>query len=750
MIQIENGIIQLHTRNTSYILSVRSGFLECLHYGARIAVQNAAPLEEKADAGFGSDVKCRADMPALSSLCLELSPANRGDYRRGALAAVLPGGGGTTEYTYQTAVESRGGSAPTGGMPAGHGADETLALSFSENSGLSVELFYTVFYEADVIAKRVRVTNRGNAAATLTRCLSSQLDFPHHNFTLYTLTGAWARECHVTPHALAPGLLQFGSTTGASGHRCNPFFFLAAPGATEHTGEVYGFNLVYSGSHEASAEVDTHGRLRILQGVAGSGFAWPLAPGESFVAPEAVLTFSEKGKNGMSQNMHHFIKRHILPPRWAAAPRPVLVNNWEGTYFNFNEAKLLGMAKVAKKLGVELFVLDDGWFGKRNSDTAGLGDYNVNTGKLPGGLKRLAQKINSLGMQFGLWFEPEMVNADSDLFRAHPDWIVQTPGYVPCTGRNQYVLDLCRPEVRGYIIESVNRVLGSANIAYVKWDMNRHISDNFSPALQNQGSFMHRYALGLYELFNEICLAHPDILFEGCSSGGNRFDLGVLAYMPQIWTSDDTDACERQKIQTGTSYGYPPCTMGCHVSAVPNHQTLRNTPLETRFNTAIFGLLGYELDMRLLTAANRQDIALQIAYYKQHRALLQYGTFYRLKSPFEEQDGSCAWVAVSANQEEALAGEYMGLLRPNTAQQPLRFAGLEEAFLYRLTVRRQKMDLASFGGLINFVSPVHLNPEGLVVKVAGKLYRLPTEEESYTAYGSLLNKAGVKFLQNFS
>lgn len=751
MIQIQDRIIELHTKDTSYILSTLRGVPECLHYGARIKLHDAAPLINKADAGYGNDVLTSSTSPALSSLRLELSPTNRGDYRKGALLAEFPHGF-TTEYSFDIATIAQGSAAPAGGMPMAHGGDNTLVLTMKDHSGLLVQLYYTVFYNANVITKKMRVTNQGAAPVALRRALSQQLDLPHANYVLYTLNGAWAREFHLHAHNLEPGLLQFGSSTGASGHRCNPFFFLAEPGASETAGDVYGFNLVYSGSHEASAEVDTHGRLRIMQGIWSDGFEWPLAPGESFVTPEAVLTFSAEGKTAMSHNMHHFVKQHILPKTWAAKPRPVLVNNWEGTYFNFNEAKLLGMARIAKKLGVELFVLDDGWFGDRNNDKAGLGDYNVNREKLPSGLKGLAAKMNRIGLDFGIWVEPEMANADSDLFRAHPDWIIQTPGYVPATGRHQYVLDLCRTEVQDYIIQSVNGVLQSANIKYVKWDMNRHITDNYSSALQKQGAFMHSYALGLYHVLENICARNPEVLFEGCASGGNRFDLGILSFMPQIWTSDDSDAHERQKIQTGASYGYPPCTMGCHVSAVPNHQTLRSTPLETRFNTAIFGLLGYELDMRHLTAQQRQDVTAQIAFYKKYRNLLQYGDFYRLHSPFEKQVGTsyCAWMVVDPDKGKAMVGDFMGLLRPNSAQVPLRMAGLAQNSLYKLNSRGQKIQIKTFGGLVNDILPMHVNPEGALVSLANKVYRLPTEKEEYTAYGSLLCQAGVQFVQDFT
>lgn len=748
MISIRDNLIEMHTKNTSYVLYTgRGGLCECLHYGGRIKLNEALPLLAKVDAGWGGDVKRDEKLPALSALRLELSPYGRGDYRRGAVLAEMPHGGYTAEFTFSTA-QVLGGAAPSGGMPGGRKPDEVLALSFSEAAGLEVELFYSLFYDADVITKKMRITNRGSGKANIKRCLSSQLDLPRADFELGSLCGAWAREGHLQRRVVARGTLLFGNNTGASGNRCNPFFFLAENGANENSGEVYGFNLVYSGSHEYSVEVDEFGRTRVMQGVCSEAFCWPLAPGESIITPEAVLTYSDDGLHGMSRNMHTFVREHILPPQWAHTPRPVLVNNWEGTYFKFSESKIMAMARVAAKLGAELFVLDDGWFGARNSDKAGLGDYDVNTKKLPSGIKGLAERINDLGLKFGLWFEPEMVNEDSKLYRAHPNWAVATPSVKPAKGRNQFVLDLCQSEVREYIIKQVGAILDSANISYVKWDMNRHISDAHSPGIENGGQFMHSYILGLYQILDAICAVRDDILFEGCSSGGNRYDLGMLYYMPQTWISDDSDAYERQKIQTGFSYAYPLCTMGCHVSAVPNHQTLRKTSLDTRFNTAMFGLLGYELDLTQVNQRQKADIKRQIAMYKKYRTLLQYGDFYRLVNPFDTD--ACRWIVVADDKSEALVGDFIGLLVPNSMQPPMRLAGLSGEKEYKIAVRAQKIDIESFGGLINHVLPVHVNPQGFLVKTAGKLYRMDSEKEQYTAYGDMLCKAGLARLQEFS
>ena len=750
MIRVENGLFSLETQHTGYYIGLRGTLAETLHYGAKLHPDRTALCEKMAVTYGGDILYSKALAPdSLLHLNLELSPCQKGDYRTQMLDFRMPNGCRTADFSFVAARQLKG-SVSAAGMPGAFGGDGTLALDFTTPEGVMVTLFYTVYEDSDVITRRMSIRNGTEGSITLDRALSYQLGLPSADYTLSTFTGAWVRERHETETPLTVGVHSFGSTTGVSSHLCNPFFMLSQTDATEHHGDVYGFNLVYSGSHAGYVDVTPFGQVRVCAGVQPEGFSWTLAPGEIFETPEAALTFSPDGKNGMSANMHRFVNRHIVRGTWANKERPVLVNNWEGTYFKFNEAKLLKIAKASAKLGVELFVLDDGWFGARNSDFAGLGDYNVNRKKLPSGLAGLADKIKALGMQFGLWFEPEMANADSDLYRAHPDWIIASPGHTPGEGRNQFVLDLCRTEVQDYIIENVNRTLKSADITYVKWDMNRPLSDNYSPVLgpNGQGRFAHCYTLGLYRVLREITEANPHILFEGYSSGGNRFDLGILGYMPQIWTSDDTDAYERQKIQTGTSYGYPQSTMGCHVSAVPNHQTARVSPLDSRFDVAAFGVLGYELDMTLLSPAEAKSVAAQIAYYKAHRRLLQYGQFVRLASPFKHS--KCEWMVVSEDKKEAMVGEYLHLLVPNTSKPPLRFAALDPDTLYTVTTRPQAINIKAFGSLINFISPVKINPDGLLVHKASELYMMPCEEESYTVYGDLLMRAGLKQKQAFT
>ncbi len=748
MIAMTENRFSLETAHTGYYLAVRGGLVENLHYGARVRVENAEPLRQKMDVGYGTDVVYRqADGPlSLDHLCLELSPLQKGDFRAQSLSVLTPGGR-TVDFAFACARRLDG-SVPPEGMPGAFGGAETLALDFTSPQGVSATLLYTVYPECDVITRRLRVRNDGAAPVTLEKAMSYQLDLPGCGYTLATLNGAWARERHVVETPLTVGAHVFGSTAGVSSAFCNPFFFLFAQDANEFAGDVYGFNLIYSGSHAACVEVSPWGKTRVAAGLQPEGFSWTLAPDEAFETPEAVLTFSRSGKNGMSANLHAFVREHIVRGKWAKKDRPVLLNNWEATYFDFTERRLVGLAKDAARLGAELFVLDDGWFGARDNDAKGLGDYAVNRKKLPGGLAGLVEKVHGLGMLFGLWFEPEMVNADSDLYRAHPDWIVRAPGTEPSVGRNQYVLDLCRAEVQDYIIENVCATLESAPIDYVKWDMNRNLTDLYSPALAEQGRFSHSYVLGLYRVLREITQKNPEVLFEGCASGGNRFDLGILCYMPQIWTSDDTDAYERQLIQAGTSYGYPPSVMGCHVSAAPNHQTARTSPIESRFNVAAFGVLGYELELGRLTPAEQKAVAAQIAYYKAHRRLLQYGRFVRLRAPFGQN--GCEWMVISPDGGEAMVGEYLRLLVPNSERPPLRLALLDPGALYEMETRPQVVDVRTFGGLINHILPVRVNAGGHLMHAVADRYMLPCETERYTAYGDLLMYAGVRQKQAFT
>lgn len=751
MIRLDGDLICLETDHTGYYMARRGALLETLHYGAKIQPDVPA-LREKTGAGYGTDVVVPGAEPdSLLHLCLELTPDGRGDFRMGMVSARFADGSTVCDWTFYGA-EQREEPLPPAGLPAAWGGAETLVSTFTTTKGLEAQLIYTLYPACDVITRRLRLRNTGDAPVTILRCLSSQLDLPRREYTLTTFTGAWARERRPQAAPLTEGVREFGSRTGNSSHYCNPFFQLAEPGTGEDSGRVYGFNLIYSGSHLERVETGPYGKTRVLSGIQPEHFSWTLAPGEMLDTPEAVLTFSRQGTGGVSRNLHRFVRRHIVRGPWADRPRPVLLNNWEATYFDFNEGKLLRLAREAKKLGIELFVLDDGWFGKRDSDTCSLGDYTVNSKKLPGGLAGLGRKLNDLGLAFGLWVEPEMVSPDSELYRSHPDWAVQTPGISPALSRHQLVLDLCRPEVQDYLIGQLNALLDSVPIRYIKWDMNRHMTDCYSPVLAEQGRFSLCWMQGLYRVLEQVTGSHPEVLFESCASGGNRFDLGMLCYMPQIWTSDDTDAWERMKIQSGTSGGYPQSVMGCHVAASPNHQTLRTSQLEARFDVAAFGILGYELDVTRLSPAEKSVVAAQIAFYKQHRKLFQFGQLYRLASPFVPATGGeqCAWMVVSDDKTEALVLDAVGRIEPNSETPPLRLAGLDPNRRYRVESRAQKIDIRDFGTLLNAVLPVSVNTSGLLVHAAADRYMLDTEKESYTAAGDLLMEAGLRRKARFA
>lgn len=748
MILEKDGVFCIETEHTGFYVAPRGPLAEQLHYGRKLE-PSAGALRQPLTVAYGTDVIYDKTFdPALSllHLGLEVSPTEKGDFRRGALALTLANGSPVCDLRF-AGSEVLAEPPAASGMPAARDAGECLVLRFESAEGMAAELFYIPLEDCDVIVRQMRLINRTGGPVTLRRVMSYQLDLPRQDLALTTLTGAWAREFEPCTVPVGRGRLEFGSASGTSSHYCNPFFALSAPDTNEHTGEIYGFNLIYSGSHAASVEADSYGFTRVMAGIQPEGFGWTLENGESFITPQAVLSFSAEGRNGLRHNMHRFVRRHILPPAWRDAPRPVLVNNWEATYFDFTPRKLRALAAKAAGLGAELFVLDDGWFGRRTDDTKGLGDFDPNPKKLPGGLEGLAIDLAEKDLSFGLWVEPEMVSENSALFEAHPDWAVSSPGVRPSLSRNQLVLDLCRAEVREYLIEQLNALLDAAPIRYIKWDMNRHHSDRFSPALSEQGRFAHAWTLGLYQVLEAVTSAHPDVLFEGCASGGNRFDLGMLYFMPQIWLSDDTDAWERCKMQAWASLGYPQGVMGCHVSAAPNHQTLRFTPLDSRFDVAAFGLLGYEMDLTDLNAAQAKSVKAQIEFYKAHRDLFQRGRFYCLAAP--EADKGGAWMVVSEDRREAAVLEMTGLVRPNAPLAPLRLTGLDETLLYHVSVRPQSVELDSFRTLLGHVLPVKPKADGVLVHLAGQMYQLPCETVDFAAAGSLLMHAGLRLPQRF-
>ena len=563
---------------------------------------------------------------------------------------------------------------------------QTLELVLEDTSiNTRIVLLYTIYEAFPVIARSVRFECDSDEKITLLSAMSACVDLPDKDYEMIDLAGVWARERHVRRHKLDYGIQSIYSMRGCSSYQFNPFLALARENADEFQGQVYGFSLVYSGNFLAQTEVDNYDTARVLMGIHPNGFKWTLGKGESFQTPEMVMVYSEAGLNGMSQTFHKLYRTRLARGTWRDKVRPILINSWEAFYFDFDAPKLLGLADAATDLGMELFVLDDGWFGKRDDSTSSLGDWYPNEEKLKGTLKELAEKINAKGLKFGLWIEPEMTNKDSDLYRAHPDWLLAEQGKRICHSRTQYVLDFSKKEVREYIGDMLENLLAEVPVSYIKWDMNRTFSEVFSNGndREYQGKVCHKYILGVYELYERLTSRFPHVLFESCASGGARFDPGMLYYAPQGWTSDDTDAIERLKIQYGTSMVYPVSCMGSHVSVSPNHQTNRVTPLETRADVAYFGTFGYELDLLKLGEEDKAEIRRQIAFMKEKRDLIQKGTFYRLKSPFEGNE--TAWMIVSEDQKKALVGYYRVMQPVNVGFKRLKLKGLKEDTCYKVS-----------------------------------------------------------------
>ena len=578
------------------------------------------------------------------------------------------------------------------GLPATYGTKEevsTLEVTlYDALAELELKLIYSVFKALPVITRSVKFTNKGEQEAYIERALSMSVDLYDAEFEMVQLDGAWSRERHVHTRKLQYGVQSIASSRGASSANHNPFIALKREEATEHIGEVYGFSLLYSGNFLGQVQVDSYDVTRVSMGINPFEFEWCLESGETFTTPEVAMVYSDKGLNGMSQAYHDLYRNNLIRGRFKSETRPILINNWEATYFDFTEEKILDLAGKAKELGVELFVLDDGWFGKRDNDHTSLGDWKSYLEKLPNGVEGLAKKVTDLGIAFGLWFEPEMVNEISELYEAHPEWVISTPGRDKTYGRNQLVLDYTNDEVVDFIFEMMAKVLKAAPISYVKWDMNRNITEAFSKHLpaKQQKEFFHRYILGVYQLYERLIAEFPHILFESCASGGARFDAGMLYYAPQAWASDNTDAIERLKIQTGTSMVYPLSSIGSHVSAIPNHQVLRRTSLETRANVAYFGTFGYELDITKMPQEELEIVRAQIVFFKANRELIHGGDFYRLETGAR---GIYSWMVVSKDKEKAIIGYYKVFATPNPGLKKVQLKGLLEGEAYYCAQRNQ-------------------------------------------------------------
>lgn len=687
----ENKIFTLHTLNTTYQMKAdQYNVLLHIYYGTKIDSCDLSGLIQCGGRSFSpnpNEAGSNRDY-SLDIMPQEYSTCGVGDFRVPSIEFELPEGSHTADLRYEGYRLEKGKYALEG-LPAFFGIEdeaETLVVYLKDSAAqVLVELYYSVFETFDLITRAVRVVNQGSDPVRLCRCASLCLDFLRSDLDMITFNGHHLMERCLDRGPLRSGIQSVGSVRGTSSHQHNPFVMLCDRDAEEDTGICYGVMLLYSGNFEAAVECSQYENSRLVMGIHPYHFCWTLEAGGVFTAPEAAMVCSPNGFGQMSRQYHRAICEHLLRDPYHGKYKPVLVNNWEATYFDFTADRLVDIAREAAALGIELFVMDDGWFGTRNDDNSGLGDWKVNLEKLPGGLEALVPRIRELGMKFGIWIEPEMVNEDSDLYRAHPDWVLQVPGRAPSRGRGQLVLDFSRKDVRDYIYDQIRAVLMSADISYIKWDMNRSLTDVWSASLPagRQGEVYHRYVLGVYDLLERLHCDYPYILIEGCCGGGGRFDGGMLYYTPQIWCSDDTDAIDRLHIQYGTSFCYPVCTMGAHVSAVPNEQNGRITPLKTRGITAMSGAFGYEMDLGKCTAEEKTEIRCQVEQYKTYYDLLHHGDYYRLTSPLKDSSYT-AWEQVSPDQREALVNVILGTTHAAPPFRCLRLKGLNPAFQYQI------------------------------------------------------------------
>ncbi|MEI7742720.1 MAG: alpha-galactosidase [Chloroflexota bacterium] len=680
----------LHNGATSWVLAVlENGWIGQLHAGAPLSPDASYRHLYPPFAGFDNR------MPEPVPLAVPVPGV--GDFRVPGLVVETRDGATVLDLQYATHRILRGKPAlpattgVRGPMPATyaeHEADaDTLEIDCTDaRSRITVTLRWTLFAARPVVARSMTIANEG-APVTIRTAMSATLDLPDGAWTMLQLSGVWARERHLVERPLAPGRVAVSSVRGGSGPEHNPFIALRRPTTTEGAGEAWGVMLAWSGNFLAEAEVEPFGTARVRIGENPETFAWRLEHDGVFTTPEALVAWSDRGLGGMSDALHAVLRRNMARGPWRDAERPVLLNNWEGTYFDFDHDRLVAMAAEAKAMGIELFVLDDGWFGARSDDHRGLGDWTVNRTKLRRGLAGLGEEIHAMGLQFGIWIEPEMVNADSDLFRERPDWAIGVPGRRRTAQRHQLVLDLAIPEVVDHLFDVISAALDEAKVDYVKWDWNRFITEPWTPAVppERQGEFFHRYVYGLYDLYERLVTRFPGVLWESCASGGARFDAGLLAWAPQAWTSDDTDAVERLRIQYGTSLAYPVSSMGAHVSDIPNHQTGRTPSLDFRAAVAMFGTFGYELDPTRLTGEERAAVQRQVAFFTERRALISGGRFDRLRSPFEGDGNETAWMVTAADGARALAAFYRVLFRPLPVRDRLRLRGLDPAARYEIT-----------------------------------------------------------------
>lgn len=703
----EKQLFQLNTQRTTYVIGLSpEGYVGHVYYGERLWKEASPYLLRMEEVPFTPSVNKREKASFLDSFPMEYPTGGVGDYRESCLNVRNEDGYMGSEILYDF-YEIYQGKRPLPGLPASFGGTdevETLEVVCRDSVlGLQVTLTYSVFEKENVITRSVRVTNEGSSVLGLEKVYSACLDMDNEEYEMLTLCGSWARERCIQRGALNFGKQMVSSVRGESSHQEHPFAALVTPGTDQEKGKVYAMHFVYSGNFIAMAERTQFDAVRLVMGISSDEFCWRLEPGETFQAPEVVLTYSGTGLGDMTRSLHDFYRKHMIRSPYLHKKRPILINNWEATYFDFDSDKLLAIAKEAKSCGIEMLVMDDGWFGDRNSDDSSLGDWEVNEKKLKGGLKSLVEKVNALGLSFGIWFEPEMISPDSQLYQEQPQWAIQIPGREATQSRCQYVLDLSRDEVREYVYECVARILRRANIVYLKWDMNRQLCDLGSSSLprENRQELFHRYVLGVYALQERLVTEFPELLLENCSGGGARFDPGMLYYSPQIWCSDDTDAVERLSIQEGTALIYPLSAIGAHVSDCPNHAVGRVTPFETRGHVALAGTFGYELDITRIPDEDRALVPEQIALYHKYNALIREGDYYRIASWRENHSHDC-WMVVSKDKKEALVTYVQVLAKANVRSKKIYFQGLAPEISYCLEETGQVYtgEMLLYGGFL--------------------------------------------------
>ena len=696
MISIQDRYFKIDTEHSTYLFKVNPlNVLEHIYYGKRIPKESSYEfMEEGQGFGYGVEMKTEGYSMRPEHASLETSIKGRGDNRE-VMVQLDCHGDLISNFLYEGYEILSSFEIP--GLPSANHKEETLMIRLKDSvKNLELRLYYSTYPGTDVITRSASLHNLSDKGIVIRRILSSQIDFHEDEFVLKTLDGTWAKERTVHARTLQHGVTKIDSKCGFSSAYHNPFLMLEKPDCSLKYGDCYGFNLIYSGNHVEYLERNNLHGVRFLQGINDDSFAWNLSAGDAFFTPEATLCYSPCGENGLAHEYHRFIREHIVRGYWQYKDHPVLINDWEALHFTFNEEKLLALAKRGQELGCEAFVLDDGWFGNRNGDNSSLGDWFANKEKLPHGVGGLADKIHEMGMLFGLWYEPEMVSRDSNVYRAHPEFALTHPDYEVLEGRHQLILDLANPKVVDYLISVIGDSIAESKADFIKWDCNRVFSDYLSPATSNQGETPHRYILGLYRLLDAITKRFPKVLFESCAAGGNRVDLGMLCFMPSFWCSDNTEPHERMRIQEGTLMGYPQSTIGAHVSACPNHQTLRSSQIEDRFNVACIGAFGYELDPNELTTVDTLSMMEQIAWYKKNRHLLAYGDYYLLSSFYSENPQQ--YVIVSPDQKEAVYFLGNPLFELNAPQVVAKPVGLDPNAMYHFEERQQNFDFEYIDG----------------------------------------------------